>query len=76
MPTPIEVYVAMNEDGDYVAGNDFGDTVDHLANSHGGLLARVVKLKVTMSPPKVEEDSLTIPDDAGRITTEIAGADQ
>ena len=63
----IEIFVAMNEDGDYETGIDDSDARDRLEENWGGASVRIVKLKVTMSPPQViEGPTVTVPDDAGK----------
>lgn len=59
----IEIYIAMNEDGGYVAATDESEALEML---EGGYRARVVKLKVKMAPPEVNEAEIDIPDEAGK----------
>ena len=61
----IEIFIAINEDGDYETGIDDSDAHDRLEENWGGASVRIVKLKVTMSPPQViEGPTVTVPDDA------------
>jgi hypothetical protein len=49
----IEVWIAMNEAGDYEVAKDEDSVVDAWNENIGGLCRRLVKLRVTMSPPAV-----------------------
>jgi hypothetical protein len=62
---PIEVWIAMNETGDYVVAKDEDEAVD-LFNEECGGIGRMIRLKVMMSPPEVTEIDIEVPDDAGR----------
>ena len=61
----IEIYIAMNEDGDYMAATDGTAARELLIDDYGGDLIRIAKLNVTMVPPVIAEASVTVPDDAG-----------
>jgi hypothetical protein len=61
---PIEVWIAMNEDGDYVVAKDKDDAVD-LFNEECGGICRMIRLRVTMAPPEVAEIDLDVPNEAG-----------
>lgn len=69
----VEIWIAMNEDGDAVAlasvsiGEDMSAEVADLANSDiGGAMLRIVKIPVRMSPPEVVETAyVSVSDDAG-----------
>lgn len=60
-----EVFIAMNEDGDYVVVADESDALTKLGEDVGGYQGRVVKITVKMMPPKLTEAEVTVPDDAG-----------
>jgi hypothetical protein len=62
-----EVYLAMNEDGGWIVTNDESDALTQLSENEGGYQARVVKVTVKMTPPKMTEATVTIADDAGKI---------
>jgi len=65
----IEIFVAMNEDGDFVAHEDGDEVGGILAENHGGSMRRIVKITVCMAPPTIESGpTIDIPDTAG--TTE------
>jgi hypothetical protein len=63
----IEVFVAINEDGDFGAGNSDETAKEQLDNDHGGYVCRIIKLKLLITPPAYEEPIATInvPDQAG-----------
>jgi hypothetical protein len=70
-----EIYVAMNEDGDWIVETDESEALSKLAEDCGGYHARVVKLTVKMAPPKMAEAVVEVPDEAGQtvgIETEAA----
>lgn len=68
-----EIFIAMNEDGDWIVTNDDSDALNQLSNDAGGYQARVVKITVTMSPPVMAEAEVAIPDEAGTTTELEAG---
>jgi hypothetical protein len=71
-PKTIEVWIAIDGDGDYEVGCDDDDAVDRYNDNIGGTRSmRLVKLNVTMRPPEVTEASVTVPDEAGQ-TVEVA----
>jgi len=63
--TSIEVWIAMNEDGDYEVAKDEDDVVDLWNENVGGLSRRLVRLRVTMSAPAVTEADVNVPEEAG-----------
>jgi hypothetical protein len=69
----IEIFVAMNEDGDYEAAAEAEVAHDSLRDNSGGHACRIVKLIVKMSPPAYEEPPavIEIPESAG-ATVEMA----
>jgi hypothetical protein len=67
MSDPIDVWIVMNESGDYEVGRDEETAIDRFdAEEFGGLYRRLVRFKVTMSPPEAVEVDLTVPDEAGK----------
>ena len=64
--TSIEVWIAMNEAGDYEVAKDEDDVVDLWNENVGGLSRRLVKLRVTMSAPVVTEADVNVPEEAGQ----------
>jgi hypothetical protein len=61
-----EIFIAMNEDGDWIVETDESDALSKLAEDAGGYHARVVKLTVKMTPPKMTEATVDVPDEAGQ----------
>ena len=68
--TTVEIFIAMNEDGDFVVVKDESEALELLASDCGGYLARVVKITVNMAPPVMAEAKVEVPDEAGE-TKEI-----
>lgn len=66
MSDPIEVWIAMNESGEYEVAADEDDAIERLDQKHGFQLRRLVRLKVVMSPPEVTELDVVVPDEAGQ----------
>lgn len=70
-----EIWIAMNEDGDWSVSVDEDDALPELATQQGGYAARVVKITVTMSAPVITEASVTVPDDArDTVQTEVSAS--
>jgi len=62
----IEVFIAMNEDGDWEARSDSTDAAEALVDSYGYTAARIVKIKITMNAPEITEGGeVVIADEAG-----------
>jgi hypothetical protein len=62
----VEVWIAMNDDGDAVASVDGGaEARELLIDNYGGAAVRTVKLTVQMAPPEVLETEVEIGDEAG-----------
>ena len=60
-----EIFIAMNEDGDWVVTNEESEVLDILSENVGGGLARVVKVTVKMAPPVMPQAIVDIPNEAG-----------
>jgi hypothetical protein len=60
------VFIAMNEDGDFVVVTDESDALMKLSEDVGGYCARIVKVVVKMTPPTVTETTVNVPDEAGK----------
>jgi hypothetical protein len=67
MPDKIscEIFIACNEDDDWIVTHDESEALEKLAENAGGYQARVVKLTVKMTPPVMTETAVDIPDEAG-----------
>jgi hypothetical protein len=63
----IEVWIAMNESGEYEVGSDEDVAVERFDESIGGQMRRLVRLKVVMAPPEVTEVDVTVPKEVGQI---------
>lgn len=61
-----ELFIAMNEDGDWIVQTEESEALSRLAEDCGGYQARVVKLTVKMAPPKMSEAEVDFPDEAGQ----------
>jgi hypothetical protein len=61
----VEVFIAMNEDGDWIVVADESEALTKLAEEVGGYQARVVKVAVKMAPPVMTEAEIEVPDEAG-----------
>lgn len=62
-----EIYLAMNEDGDWIVTDEETEALNVLSDARGGSLARVVKVTVKMTPPVMAEATVTVPDDVGTV---------
>jgi hypothetical protein len=60
-----EVFIAMNEEGDIEVGTDAEDAADRLSGNQGGYHCRIVRIGGFMTPPRLAELTVDIPDDAG-----------
>ena len=76
MPDKVEaeIFIAMNEDGDYVVSADENEVLELFDSDVGGICRKVVKLTAKITPPVVEEVSVDVPDTAGE-TTEVEAAE-
>jgi hypothetical protein len=61
------------EDGSFEVGTDESDTATALAENAGGSCVRTVQFTAQITPPKVEEVEVDVPDEAGEtVKTEVA----
>ena len=75
MRQTVEIYIAMDSEGDYgVASDDFDTALENLTESYGAAgPVRVVKVTVHMDAPTISEAEVTVPADAGQtVTAEVA----
>jgi hypothetical protein len=73
--TEIEIYVAMNENGDYEAATESEDATTRLIENAGGDMVRLIKIIVKMDPPVMAEVDVEVPAEAGtteKIEAEVA----
>lgn len=67
----VDVYIAMNEEGDWIVTSDESKALSELGEHQGGYHARVVKISISMSPPVMTEmDKVAVPDDAGTVSVQ------
>ena len=64
----IEYFLAIDEEGNTEIDTDATDAAARLAENWGGSVCRIIKLKMKVAPPVIEEAEIDIPDHAG--TTE------
>jgi hypothetical protein len=70
--TLVELYIAMDEDGNYEVASEASDASERLLEAgYGNNMVRVVKINVTMEPPTEIEASVTVPNDAGKVEAVI-----
>ena len=61
-----DIYIAMNEEGEYEVGTSEEEAGERLVDCHGGYMSRIVRLPVRMAPPKaMEAPAFDIPDETG-----------
>jgi len=68
--TTVEIFIAMNEDGDFVVVKEESEAMEQIYSDCGGYIARVVKITVKMAPPVITVVEAVVPDEAG-VTKEI-----
>ena len=75
--TEIEVWIVMDADADYAVGGTEDEAKEIFEDQVGGSgPRRIVKLKVRMAPPAVEEGpEIDIPDSAGTTQIEAEAAE-
>lgn len=61
----VEVFVSINEDGDYYVGTDASEASEGLTENVGGEMCRTVKLTLSITPPAITEVAVDVPDEAG-----------
>lgn len=66
----VELFIAINEDGDWVVNSDESEVLGQLAEDCGGYQAKVVKVKLSIAPPVMEEVQADVPESAG-TTSEL-----
>jgi hypothetical protein len=69
-----EIFLAMNEDGDWIVETDESEALSKLAEDQGGYHARVVKIAVKMTPPMMTAASVDVPDEVSETTRIEAAA--
>jgi hypothetical protein len=65
----IEVYIAVNEDGDVETGCSVDEAVDRLSENFGGQMVRVVRKAFRIMPPDVTDlGEEEVADEEGDVT--------
>ena len=62
-----EIWIAINEDGAWVTGEDVDSTVEKLMSEYTSFAIRTVKITAKITPPTIIKTELDIPDEAGEI---------
>jgi len=62
-----EIYIAMNEGGDYEVGTTSEEVSERLMDQAGGEMCRIVKITLRMAPPQVMETEFDVPEETGKI---------
>lgn len=65
----VEVWIAMNEDGQFRADDDRETAVQNLLESEGATAMRVVCVQLMMAPPDATVVGADVPDEAGEVAT-------
>jgi hypothetical protein len=65
----LEIFVCLNEEGDYVVATDADDALANCQESMGGQAFRTVKLMVTMAAPEIAAVAVRVPDEAGETVS-------
>lgn len=68
--TEIEFFIAMNEHGDWALHYEEEAVVTDLSEQYGAKAIRVVKWKVKMKPPEIEEVEISVPDNVSHVGRE------
>ncbi len=64
---PLEVWVAVNEKGDYEVGTTEEQAATRSTENQDGCHCRIVKLVVLVTPPATTEVAIEVPDDIGHV---------
>jgi hypothetical protein len=68
-----EVWVCVNEEGEYAVGKDAEDATNGVLENHGATALRTICLKAMIARPEVTTIEVTVPDEAGE-TVQVAEA--
>jgi len=63
----LEVWVAVNEEGNYEVGTEEEEAAARLMETHGGYHCRIVKLVVFLNPPAPYETLIEVPNEIGHV---------
>ena len=56
----VELFIAMNEDGDWVVNSEESEVLTQLGEECGGYQACIIKLTVKMTPPRMSEVDVAV----------------
>lgn len=62
-----ELFIAINEEGDWSVATDESDALSTLQDEQGGYQCRVVKVSVKIEPPVMAETEIDVPAEAVHI---------
>jgi tRNA(Ser,Leu) C12 N-acetylase TAN1 len=65
-----EVFLAINEGGDWVVGTDTESVSESLANEYGAEISRIVAIRVHLNRPTVVVADVEVPDDLTIVAAE------
>jgi hypothetical protein len=74
--THFEIFLAMNEEGDYEVAITEAEASERLVENQGGYQCRIVRIGGFMARPSLAEALIEIPDDAGETVQLEHGSDQ
>jgi hypothetical protein len=67
--TNCEIWIAINEDGDYAVHIEGpSEAREQLIDDCGGACVRVVKITAKIAPPVIAETEIDVPNEAGETT--------
>lgn len=62
-----EIFIAMNEQGDWIVGTDAESATESMATDFGGAVCRMVAIRVHMNRPRIEQlADVVVPSEAVR----------
>jgi hypothetical protein len=70
----VEIWICMNEEGEYEIGTSSEDAATNLLENHGAFAMRTVCMNVMMAKPELQEIEVTVPDEAGDTVTVVPEA--
>jgi hypothetical protein len=64
--TLVEIYVALNEEGEYAVDTDEEGASTRLMENSGRFRCRIIKINAKIAPPVLIEADVDVPDEAGK----------
>ncbi len=71
----LEIWIAYNEVGDFVAADDGTDAADELDDEFGGSQTAIVKLNVTVPDLEIPEVDITVEKEDASVSAEVESAE-